>query len=145
MARIINTGDSAAKRRHAHIRSCAEVIRLLATREGFDDESKDMSAFLVFCLRGIYVSIDESAQAWDDRNYWKKSEALRQKWRWSALAADELEELVVTGKWQLIPPMLISLIPHFADVNVQTITRGPDWWVGARTALVNQKSESTQG
>jgi hypothetical protein len=145
MVRIINTGDSAAKRRHAHIRSCAEVIRLLATRDGFDDEAKDMSAFLVFCLRGIYVSIDESARAWDDRNYWKKSEALRQKWRWSALAGDELEELVVTGKWQLVGPMLIGLIPHFADVNVQTITRGPDWWVGARTALVNQKSKSTQG
>lgn len=145
MSRIINTGDSAAKRRRAHIRSCAEVLRLLAMRDGFDDEAKDMSAFFVFCLRGIYVSIDESAQAWDDRNYWKKSEALRQKWRWSALAADELEELIVTGKWQLIPPLLIGLIPHFADVNVQTITRGSDWWVGARTALVNQKRESTPG
>jgi hypothetical protein len=145
MVRIIKTGDSAAKRRRGHIRTCAEVIRLLSTREGFDDEAKDMTAFLVFALRGIYVTIDESALAWDDRNYWKKSEALRQKWRWSALAADELEELVVTGKWQLIPPMLIGLIPHFADVNVQTITRGPDWWVGARTALMNQNSETAQG
>lgn len=138
MTRIISTGDTAAKRRRAHIRSCAEVIRLLATKEGFDEESKDMSAFLVFALRGIYESIDESAHAWDDRNYWKKSEALRQKWRWSALAADTLEDFVVSGKWQLIPPMLIDLIPRFSDVNIQTITRGPDWWVGARTALMNQ-------
>ncbi len=141
MARIISTGDTAAKRRRAHIRSCAEVIRLLATRSGFDDESKDMSAFLVFNLRGIYKSIDESAHAWDDRNYWKKSEALRHKWRWSRLAADRLEELVVAGKWQLIPTLLIDLIPHFSDVNIQTITRGPDWWVGARTALMNQQVE----
>ena len=142
MGRIIATGDTAAKRRRAHIRSCAEVIRLLATREGFDDEAKDMAAFLVFSLRGIYATIDESARAWDDRNYWKKSEALRQKWRWSVLASDELEELVVTGKWQLIPPKLIELIPNFADVNIQSITRGPDWWVGARTALVNQRKEA---
>jgi len=141
MTRIISTGDSAAKRRRAHIRSCAEVIRLLATKDGFDEESKDMSAFLVINLRGIYKSIDESAQAWDDRNYWKKSEALRHKWRWSRLAADGLEELVIAGKWQLIPPMLIDLIPHFSDVNIHTITRGPDWWVGARTALINQKAE----
>ena len=141
MARIINTGDTPAKRRHAHIRSCAEVIRLLASRDGFDDEAKDMTAFLVFALRGIYSTIDESAAAWDERNYWKKSEALRQKWRWSVLAADELEDLVVTGKWQLIPPKLISLIPHFADVNVQAITRGPDWWVGARAALVKEHTE----
>ena len=135
MSRLISTGDTPAKRRHAHIRSCAEVLRMLATRPSFDDEAMDMSAFLVFCLRGIYNTIDNSAQTWNDRNYWKKAEALRQKWRWSELAANELQDLVLNGKWQLIPPVLIGLIPHFQDVNVQTITRTPDWWVGARRAL----------
>jgi len=99
-----------------------------------------MSAFLVFSLRGIHDTIEESALAWDDRNYWKKSEALRQKWRWSHHAANNLEKLVVEGKWQLIPPLLIELIPHFGDVTITTITRGPDWWVGARRALMKQQS-----
>ena len=142
MGRIITTGDTAAKRRRAHIRSCAEVLRLMASADAFDDESKDMAAFLVFSLRGIYETIEESAQSWDDRNYWKKSEALRQKWRWSKLASDELRELVVAGKWQLVPPLLIRLIPHFSDVNVQSITRSPDWWVGARTALFRELEQA---
>ena len=30
MGRITNTGDTPAKQRHAHIRSCAEALRLLA-------------------------------------------------------------------------------------------------------------------
>ena len=94
-----------------------------------------MCAFLVFNLRDIYRTIDESAQSWNDRNYWKKAEALRQSWRWADLSARELDELVRSGKWQLIPPLLIQLIPHFQHINVQTITRTPDWWVGAYRAL----------
>ena len=138
MSRIITTGDTAAKRRHAHMRSCAEVIRLLASRSSFDDEAKDMTAFLVFSLRGIYQTIEESAQAWDDRNYWKKAEARRQTWRWSFLAAEELEELVASSKWQMVPPLLIGLIPQFAAISVQSVTRNPDWWCGAYRALIRE-------
>ncbi len=140
MARIVYTGDTPAKRRNAHIRSCAEVIRLLAERPSFGEEEQDMTAFLVFSLRGIHDTIEESALAWDDRNYWKKSEALRQKWRWSHHAANDLEKMVVAGQWFDIPVKLIELIPHFADVTISTITRGPDWWVGARRALMKQQS-----
>lgn len=138
MGRIVQTGDTPAKRRHRHMRSCAEVIRLLAERASFDEEAKDMAAFLVFELRGIYKTIDESAHAWDERNYWKKAEALRQKWRWAHLTSEELDELVVAGKWQLIPPVLIELIPHFSDITVTSITRDSDWWAGARRALMKK-------
>ena len=139
MGRLISTGDTPAKRRHAHMRSCAEVIRILATRTTFDEEAQDMAAFLVFNLRNIYRTIDDSAQSWNDRNYWKKAEALRHKWRWADQAAAELAGLVVAGKWQLVPPVLIGIIPHFQDVNVQTLTRSSDWWAGARRALLKER------
>ncbi len=135
MSRIIQTGETPAKRRQTAIRSSAEVLRLLAERPMFDEESQDMTAFLVFNLRDIYKSIDESAQAWDDRNYWKKSEALRAKWRWSHLAANELEELLLGRKWDEIPTALIQLIPHFNGVTINAITRNSDWWCGAYKAL----------
>ena len=67
--------------------------------------------------------IEESARSWDDRNYWKKAEALREKWRWSRKAARELETLLVAERWEEVPPLLISLVPHFADVTVQQLTR----------------------
>lgn len=100
-----------------------------------------MTAFLVFSLRGIAKTIEESAQSWDDKNYWKKAEGLRHKWRWAHLAAEDLQILVAEGKWQLVPPALIDLFPHFMDVNVQTITRSPDWWVGARRSLLKELQE----
>lgn len=142
MSRIIQTGDTPAKRRQTAIRSGAEVLRLLAERPVFDDESRDMAAFLVVNLRNIYKSIDESAQAWDERNYWKKSEALRAKWRWSHLAANELEKLLLKKKWDEIPPALIRLIPHFNGVTISTITRNSDWWVGAYSALQRASAKS---
>jgi hypothetical protein len=143
MARIIATGETPAKKRNAHIRSCAEVLRLLAQRSSFDTEAKDMAAFLVFNLRGIYQTIDDSAQTWDERSYWKKAENLRETWRWSRIAAQDLEKLIRNGHWDQVPPMLISLIPHFSDVTVTSITRDADWWCGALKALMSEKGKES--
>ncbi|HAY37129.1 MAG TPA: hypothetical protein DCY57_09185, partial [Bacteroidetes bacterium] len=73
--------------------------------------------------------------------YWKKAEALRHKWLWTSKKAEEIGQIVVEGKWQLFPPQIMELFPHFSDVNISTITRGPDWWVGARRALVKEAEE----
>ena len=135
MARIISTGETPAKKRHACMRSCAEVLRLLAQRARFDAEAQDMTAFLVFNLRGIYETIDESAHAWDERNYWKKAENLRDSWRWSRTYADRLEKLVLGEKWAEVPPVLLDLVPHFNGVTITAITRDSDWWCGALKAL----------
>ncbi len=121
------------------MRSCAEVLRLLAQGNGFDDEAKDMLAFLVFNLRGIYKTIDESAHAWDERNYWKKAEGLREKWRWSRTTADKLKKLIIAKKWDSVPEILLTLIPHFQSITIVKMTRDSDWWVGALQALEKEK------
>ncbi len=141
MARLIKTGETPAKRRHAHLRSCAEVLRLLAQRPRFDEEARDMTAFFVFNLRGIYRTIDESAHAWDERNYWKKAEALREKWRWARTAAADLERLIRAGRWDEVPPLLLALVPHLNGVTVTAITRDADWWCGALRALLREGEE----
>jgi hypothetical protein len=147
MARIVQTGDTPAKRRNAHLRSCAEVLRLLALRPElaagrFDSEAQDMVAFLVFNLRGIRETIEHSAEAWDDRDYWKKAEALRERYRWSRTAADDLETLALAGRWSEVPEKLLELLPHVADVTVRQQTRDADWWCGAMRAL---RREALQG
>ncbi len=118
------------------MRSCAEVLRLLAQRTSFDDEAQDMTAFFVFNLRGIYRTIDDSAQVWDDRSYWRKAERLRHAWQWSTKAADHLEGLIRDNRWDEVPAALIALVPHFSRISVKTITRNADWWCGARQALL---------
>ncbi len=148
MSRIINAGDTPAKRRRAHTRSCAEALRALAQRPSvgagaFDDEAKDLTAFLAFHLRGIGDTIETSAQAWDDRNYWKKSEKLRADYRWAPQTADELESRMLANQWTDVVPLLMSLLPHFADVNIGREMRDADLWVGAHRALVRRAALAT--
>ncbi len=140
MTRIIRTGDTPAARRNAHLRSCAEVVRLLSLRPNFDAEARDMAAFLVFALRGIYETISESANVWDDRNYWKKAEVLRETWRWSRIGAEELEALILSGQWEDVPGRILQLVPHLSGVTVQAVTRNSDWWCGAYRALKRGRS-----
>lgn len=136
MARLIRTGDTPAKERRQHLRSCAEVLRLLAQRPAFDAEAKDMAAFFVFSLRAVYQNIDASAQVWEERGYWKKAEALREDWRWSRTAAADLETYIRADRWAEVPPLLVGLVPQFNGVTVTTITRDADWWCGALRALL---------
>lgn len=136
MSRIIQTGDTAAKRRHFHVRSCAEVLRLMADRVGLDDETRDMAAFMAFSLRGIHDTIEESARSWDDKNYWKKAEALRHEWRWTNAAADEIESRLKANDWYELSYYLVTLIPRFANVKVSAITRDSDHWAGAYRSLL---------
>jgi hypothetical protein len=39
-----------------------------------------------------------------------------------------------------VPPLLLSLIPHFSGVTVTNITRDADWWCGAHRALLREKN-----
>lgn len=123
------------------MRSCAEVLRLLAQRSSFDDEAKDMTAFMIFNLREIYKVIDESAQSWDERNYWKKAEGLRAKWSWTRIIADKLTKLVIAGKWQRVPEVMFEMIPHFQSITIVKLTRDSDWWIGAHAALLKEQEE----
>ncbi len=140
MGRIVGNVDTPAKRRNAHLRSCAEVVRLLAQRAEMGSEERDMAAFLVFSLRGIWTTIDESAQVWDERDYWKKSEALRHKWRWTRTQADTIEQILRADTLSALPVPLIELVGHLGDVTVTQITRDSDWWVGAYRALMKQQA-----
>ena len=144
MGRVIQTGQTPAKVRHQHMRSCAEVVRLLAQRNGFDGEAQDMAAFLVFSLRGAYATIDESAQVWEERGYYKKAEKARARWGWARRGARDLEKALLKDKWDEIPALVIALVPHLQNVTVNQVTRDADWWCGALRALKKQAEKRKQ-
>jgi len=148
VTRIIHAGDTPAKRRRAHTRASAEALRLLAQRPGlaagvFDAEAKDLVAYLALHLRGIGETIEDAAQSWDDRNYWRKSEKLRADYRWAPQTADALEALAVAGDWEAVVPELLGLVPQFSDVSISKLTRDADHWVGAYRALCRRAEKAT--
>ncbi len=129
MGRVINT-DSPGKRRNNLMRTSAELLRRLSTKSEIDADSKDMLAFLVYCLREIDSTIDESARAWEKRDYWMKSEEFRERWKWSKDLSEELGSIVTEADWQNVPPIMAKLFSNFSDIKINKLTRKPSLWDG---------------
>ncbi|MBC7870902.1 MAG: hypothetical protein H7Y09_08690 [Chitinophagaceae bacterium] len=138
MSRVINT-DGPGKRRNQLMRTSAEMLRRLSQKSDIDDESKDMFALLIFCLREIEEGIDESALAWEKRDYWMKAEEFRQRWQWAGLMAGELEVLVMQNEWGRVPQFMVKLFPYFADVKITKFTRKEDAWQGYYQKLISER------
>lgn len=132
---IVNT-DNPGKRRNALMRSSAEIIRHLMLANAISDETKDQLAQLVYCLRDIDEGIDESAKAWEKRDYWMKAEEFRNNWQWASSSADELARLIYEEKWMFLPPLLVRLSTKFSDINITKFTRDASLWNGAYRRLM---------
>ena len=121
MGRVINT-DNPGKRRNQLMRTCAEILRHLSQKPQFDQESRNMLAMLVLCLREIANGIDESTVAWEKRDYWIKAEEFRRRWSWTHEIGHELEAMIRNESWDDIPPIMLKLIPYFKDIKVTKFT-----------------------
>lgn len=135
MSRIVNLNNP-AKIRSQNLRTIAEVLRHIASKISFDAESKDMAASLVFSLREIDASNEQTAAAWEKRGYWMKSERFLRKWTWSNEMALNLEDVIRNDAWDLLPDLLAELLSHTADIQVKNMTRSKDTWQGAYERLM---------
>ncbi len=127
MSRVINV-DSTGKRRNQVRRTIAELLRRLSQKPQLDEDARDMLAMLVFCLCEIDDGIEQSAQVWENRNYWVKAEELRQRWRWARRHAEQLREILVSDEPGELSPLIAALLPHFSDVRINRYVRKPGLW-----------------
>jgi hypothetical protein len=138
MSRVINT-DSTGKKRNQNMRTAAEILRRLSQKSDIDDEAKDMVATLVYCFREIDEGIEQSAEVWEKRDYWMKAEEFRQRWRWAGAAADEIQALVFSDSWHLLPQIILKLLPLFKDIKITKLTRKESSWQGSYVRLMREK------
>jgi hypothetical protein len=138
MGRVINT-DSTGKQRNQLMRTIAEILRHLSQKKEIDRDVKDMAALLVYCLREVEAGIDQSATAWEKRDYWMKAEELRQRWYWVGDVADQMRAMIYSENWHLMPDMMMKLLPHVADIKVTKLTRSEAMWEGAYERLLREK------
>jgi len=130
MSRVIHT-QSPGKVRHHYRRTIAEAIRRLSQKTRVDEETKDLSALIIFCLQGIADTIDQTTRAWEKRDYYLKADRFREKWRWVDPLADQLSAVIYEERWTDLPDALMELMPHFSDISVKRLTRKPELWDGA--------------
>lgn len=134
MSRVTNL-DSAAKRRNQCRRTIAEMLRRLGQKSLVDDEARDMVALIVLSLHEIDEGIEQSARAWEQRDYWYKAEALRQRWSWTRRNAARLTSMLHEDDTEQIPAAVGGLFPHFSDIRINRYVRGPDLWRGCYQRL----------
>jgi hypothetical protein len=137
MSRVFKI-DSPGKIRNQLMRTSAELLRHLGEKSRLDEEARDMASLLVYCLRQVDVGVDESALAWEKRNYWVKAEQFRARWAWAGECASELDGIVRAGAWDRLPAVLIKLLPYFEDIKVVKFTRSPGLWCGAYERLLQE-------
>lgn len=141
MSRVINT-DSTGKKRNQNMRTGAEILRRLSQKQGLDEDVKNMTSRLVYCMREIDEGIEQSAAVWEKRDYWIKAEEFRQRWGWAGKVADELQALIYADDWQSLPTMLVKLLPRFNDIKINKFTRKESEWEGAYEQLMREKPAS---
>ncbi|MFN8375151.1 MAG: hypothetical protein U0694_20035 [Anaerolineae bacterium] len=139
MGRVINP-DTNGKRRNQLMRSSAEILRLLTQKGAIDDESKDMLATLVYNFREIDEGVEESAAAWEKRDYWMKAEEFRQRWNWAGYMAGQITSVLVESKWDALPQIMVKLLPRFADIKITKVKSKETEWVGSYARLAQEKS-----
>ncbi|MBA3871558.1 MAG: hypothetical protein H0X30_20625 [Anaerolineae bacterium] len=135
---VINT-DSTGKQRNQTMRTVAEILRRLSQKQVVDDEVRNMTAMLVYCLREVEAGIDQSATAWEKRDYWVKSEELRQRYMWVGDMADQLRAMIYSEQWTLLPPIMLKLLPRVADIKITKMTRDVTLWDGVYDKLMQEK------
>ncbi len=136
MSRITRIDGTPTQQRNAVRRAIAEILRRLGEKKTIDAETKDMLAFIVFGLRSMDQSIDQSATAWEKRDYYIKADHLRREWLWLAPQADRLEDILRTDDFRLAPIELAGLAARFSDVKVTALTKSPTLWQGAYKKLL---------
>lgn len=135
MGRVIHTA-STGKTRNQLRRTIAELLRRLSQKQEIDDDVKDMTATIVYCLREIDAGVQSSAEAWEKRDYWVKADQFRMEWHWVNEIADDLVEMMQNNAWDQLPQRIAPLIPRFADIKVAKFTRKPDVWRNAHAELM---------
>lgn len=137
MSRVINP-DSPNKIRNQCRRTIAELLRRMSQKGAIDAEARDMAAAIVYMLREIDDSVEQTVTAWEKRGYWMKAERFLRQWEWAREAAANLDDVLRNEAWDLLPGLLADLFPRFSDVQVKRLTRPPSAWKGAYEQLMNE-------
>ena len=141
MSRIIHAEGTPTTKRNRLRRSIAEALRRLMQKPEVDAESKDLAAFIVFCLREIQKNIEKSAEAWEKRNYYLKADRFRRDWEWLGPMERLLAMALIGKQWDDLPSLLAQLFVKFQDITVTKFTRKPELWDGAYDRLVDEQAE----
>jgi len=136
MSRVVTVDGVGAQRQRLR-RTIAEALRHLMAKRELDGEARDLAALIVFSLREIDRGIEQTAAAWEKRDYYIKADHFLHQWLWVAPAADELEKILRAGAWERLPAALGGMLSHFSDITINRMVRSEKLWRGCYERLLS--------
>ena len=138
VSRLIN-GTNPGVERNQLRRTIAEALRRLMRKQKIDEESKDLVALIVYSLRGIAEGVDQSARAWEKRDYFVKADKFRMEWAWAEQFANKLEVILRGELWNELPMALAELAPKFSGITITKFVRSEAMWKGRHKQLMSEQ------
>ena len=136
MARVININTPGKRRGHL-MRTVAEIQRRLLQKSSVDGEVKDMLAMVVFCLREVSSTVQETSNAWDERGYWKKAAEFEMEWEWANEMTTEIETILRREDWNKLPELIMNLAGRVTKIKITRLTRDESLWEGCYRKLID--------
>jgi hypothetical protein len=137
VGRIVRT-DSGAGRRTRILKSMALALRAAAADSPADDEVPEILAFLALCLRELNESFEETARAWERREYWLKADRFRSEWAWVPRILGRLEPALTARDWDRARACGMELASVLADRRLRVPDSKATPWRGAWDAWVQK-------
>ena len=103
-----------------------------------DEETRDVLSFLALCLAELGDSIEETARAWERREYWLKADRFRAEWLWVGRIREELETALRAPDWARAFACGTELASILAERNLRVANSKATPWKGAWNAWVQK-------
>jgi hypothetical protein len=94
-------------------------------------QRKDIYAFTLLTLEALSDSVDQTALAWEKRDYWIKSDRLRDTWRWVSEAHKHLLLALQNNAFEDASQQLERLYERINPVELPRKKSSLDLWKGA--------------
>lgn len=130
MSRVYNP-ESVGKDRTRLSKSIVLALRELMKQSEPNQETKDLTAFVVLALTEISENIDVSVAAWEKRGYWVKADKFRLEWEWAETYAKTLKTALLAEDWASVAMTSVKIAQKLNKVTVPDHHRLGTPWVGA--------------
>jgi hypothetical protein len=136
MGRIVQT-DSGALRRNRVLKTMVLALRA-AARSATANESREILAYLALCLGELNDSFEETARAWERRDYWLKADRFRSEWAWVPAIRPRLEHALRAEDWDQARACGMELASVLAGRRLRPPESKATPWRGAWDAWVQK-------
>ena len=141
MSNVYNP-DSAGKDRTRLSKTIVIALRELMRQPEPNDQTEDMTAYVVLALEEINSNIDKSVEAWEKRGYWVKADKFRLDWEWSGKFSRDLRKALLAEDWGGVAMTAVKIGQKFNKVTIAEHHRLGTPWVGAYKQL-NKKGTAS--